>query len=85
MTPYELTRALRRDDLVLHRRQVDVIVTIEQGRERYYDEDVVLVERTDVDVPTFEQALELVDDPTSDGKGYLYVPLAFGPVQERAR
>ena len=86
MTPYELTRALRRDDLTLRRGQVDLILTVERGLERYHDADVVLVERTDVDALVLEQALEELDDYTTDlGPVYLYVPLAFGPVQESAR
>jgi hypothetical protein len=85
MTPYQLTRALRRDELTLRRSQVDLIQTIERGSERFHDQDVMLVERTDLDALVIEQAIEVVDDPTSNGKGYLYVPLAFGPVQEVAR
>jgi hypothetical protein len=81
MTAYQLTSVLRRDDLVLSRSQVDVLLTVEHGRERYHDDDVVLVERTDVDESVYEQALELVDDPMSSGKSYRYVPLMFGPVQ----
>ena len=85
MTPYALTRALRRDDLALCRQQVDVLSTVERGYERYRDDDVVLVQRTDVDEDVFEQALEVLDDWSSDdGAHYLYVPLMFGPVQEGA-
>lgn len=86
MTPYQLTRVLRRDDLTLRRSQVDVLSLVEQGRERYHDADVVLVERTDVAELVVEQAIEELDDYTTDlGPVYLYVPLAFGPVQEGAR
>lgn len=86
MTPYELTRALRRDDLTLRRGQVDLVLTVEHAREPLHDASVVLVDRTDEDEPSYDQALEELADYSNEyGPVFVYVPLMFGPVQEAAR
>jgi hypothetical protein len=83
MRPSDLTRALRRDDLTIHGSyNVDELDCVQDFDERFYQERVLLLHS---DSSGDIQALEVVDDycPCDEcGVSYVYVPLAFGPVQE---
>lgn len=87
MTKYQITEALRRDDLSMRSRELDVWSTIEETRDFGHEPSVLLVCNTVVsedEAP--QQCLEVYEggyDP-GDVRGYVYVPLAFGPVQESA-
>lgn len=83
MTPYWITRALRRDDLALSERVVDRVQLIEKAREPFHDDAVVLTERNDVDESAPEQCLEIFEaDTCRYGLTYRFVPLMFGPVRD---
>lgn len=79
----DLERALKRDDLTLTSADVSVLSTVESCVDLYLDPSTVLVEVTDRDEPCLMQALEVFTTMNEwESPLYVYVPLAFGPVQE---
>jgi hypothetical protein len=85
ITKYQITQQLRRHDLRLSASDIDVLTTIEPAREYGHDQDVVLVS-LQADESIAYQCIEEVADYWEDlGAEYVYVPLAFGPIQEVSR
>jgi hypothetical protein len=82
MSAYQLTRALRREDLTLAARDVTVLQTIEPCLHDFVvDPSIVLVDAMDRDEPCVLQAIEtFVEMNAWERPIYVYVPLAFGPV-----
>ena len=77
-------RALRRDDLTLSARDVDLVTTLVRSSEPYVRPSVVLVDDTRKDEACLLQALEVFLYDDGIGARYGYVPLMHGPVKEGA-
>lgn len=89
MTSY-FTERLRRDDLMILADEVPTLLdTVAPSRRPVHEPETVLLVPIDADVPMQALALARYDfDPADDYdhvEVFAFVPLAFGPVQERAR
>jgi hypothetical protein len=84
VTQYEITQALRRDDQKLSACDIDILTTVEPSREYGHDQDVVLVSLQDDESIAYQCIEEVADFWADRGAEYVYVPLAFGPIQEVA-
>jgi len=84
VTKCEIERQLRRDDLRLSARDIDILTTVEPAREYGHDQDVVLVSLQEDESIAYQCIEEQADYWADRGATYVYVPLAFGPVREVA-